>query len=89
MAAEQTRCPDDGVALTVADTGEGIPPDVLPVVFERSVRADAARSGGGAGLGLSIVRSLAEAQGGTVAADSPPGAGTTVTVTLPRWEEAG
>ena len=79
----------DGVALTVADTGEGIPPDVLPVVFERSVRADAARSGGGAGLGLSIVRSLAEAQGGTVAADSPPGAGTTVTVTLPRWEEAG
>ena len=80
---------DGGVALTVADTGEGIPADVLPVVFERSVRADAARSGPGAGLGLSIVRSLAEAMGGTVTAASTPGTGTTMTVTLPQWEATG
>lgn len=77
----------EGVALSVADTGVGIPPDVLPVVFERSVRADDARSGAGAGLGLSIVRSLAEAMGGTATAASEPGAGTTVTVTLPRWPD--
>ena len=84
-----TRAETEGVALSVTDTGTGIPPDVLPVVFERSVRADAARSGEGAGLGLSIVRSLAEAMGGTAAATSPPGEGATVTVTLPRWTEAG
>ncbi len=73
------------VAVTVADTGSGIPPDVLPHVFERSVRADASRSGGGAGLGLSIVRSLAQAMNGSVGAESVPGEGTTVTVRLPMW----
>ncbi|HIG73638.1 MAG TPA: HAMP domain-containing histidine kinase [Bacteroidetes bacterium] len=75
----------EGVEITVADTGEGIPADALPHVFERSVRADGARSGGGAGLGLSIVRSLAQAMGGSVSAVSAPGAGTTVTVSLLRW----
>ncbi|MEM6326483.1 MAG: HAMP domain-containing sensor histidine kinase [Bacteroidota bacterium] len=75
------------VAVRVADTGEGIPPDVLPNVFERSVRADGSRSGDGAGLGLSIVRSLTEAMGGTVDATSEPGRGTTVTVRLPVWTE--
>ena len=71
------------VALSVADTGEGIPADVLPTVFERSVRADASRAGGGAGLGLSIVRSLAVAMGGTVHARSVPRSGTTMTLRLP------
>lgn len=75
----------EGVEIAVADTGEGIPADALPHVFERSVRADGARSGGGAGLGLSIVRSLAQAMGGSVSAVSAPGAGTTVTVSLLRW----
>ena len=46
----------DGVEIAVADTGSGIAADVLPHVFERSVRGDGARSGEGAGLGLSIVR---------------------------------
>jgi two-component system sensor histidine kinase BaeS len=78
-----------GVVLAVADTGEGIPPDVLPIVFERSVRADTARGGDGSGLGLSIVRSLVEAMGGRVAAASEPGAGTTVTIRLPTWNGQG
>ena len=79
------RSAPDGVEVSVADTGSGISADVLPHVFERSVRADAARSGGGAGLGLSIVRSLVEAMGGAVRAVGAPGAGTTVTVTVPAW----
>ncbi len=79
------RTAPDGVALAVSDTGTGIAPGVLPHVFERSVRGDGARSGEGAGLGLSIVRSLTEAMRGTVSAVSAPGAGTTVTMTLPAW----
>ncbi len=79
----------DAVALSVADTGEGIAADVLPRVFERSVRGDASRAGGGAGLGLSIVRSLAEAMGGTATADSRVGAGTTITLRLPAARDAG
>ncbi len=78
----------DGVEIAVADTGRGIPADVLPHVFERSVRGDGSRSGEGAGLGLSIVRSLTEAMDGAVGAVSAPGAGTTVTVTLPAWDAA-
>jgi len=79
------RARSDGgkIALAVADTGEGIPPDVLPIVFERSVRADAARSEPGSGLGLSIVRSLVEAMGGRVEAASSMGEGTTMTIWLP------
>lgn len=76
----------DGVEFAVTDTGEGIPPGVLPVVFERSAHADAARAGGSAGLGLSIVRLLAEAMGGHAEATSTVGEGTTVLIRLPRWD---
>jgi len=76
------------VEIVVADTGEGIPADVLPVVFERSVQADAARAAGSAGLGLSIVRSLVNAMGGTVGAASAAGEGTTVTIRLPHGRRA-
>ncbi|WP_306207446.1 sensor histidine kinase [Actinoplanes sp. RD1] len=71
--------------ITVADTGEGIAPDDLPRVFDRFWRADSSRSRetGGSGLGLSIVRRLVEAHGGTVTVASRPGAGTTFTVRLP------
>ncbi|OZC03592.1 sensor histidine kinase [Rubricoccus marinus] len=75
-----------GVEIAVRDTGRGIPAGVLPHIFERSVRADGSRSGEGAGLGLSIVRSLTDAMGGAVGAASAPEAGTTVTVTLPVWD---
>ncbi len=74
------------VEIVVSDTGEGIPPDVLPYVFDRFRQADASttRRHGGLGLGLSIVRHLVELHGGLVVADSPgTGQGATFTVSLP------
>jgi two-component system OmpR family sensor kinase/two-component system sensor histidine kinase BaeS len=75
------------VWLEVSDTGEGIPPDQLPFVFDRFYRADPARSrvSGGTGLGLAIVRAIVEAHGGrvSVASDGVPGHGSTFTVYLP------
>ncbi len=74
--------------LDVVDTGEGIPPDQLDQVFNRFVRVDVARSRkhGGAGLGLSIAKSLVEAHGGVLSIASTLGEGTHVTVRLPLVE---
>ena len=71
--------------LEVADTGPGIPPDRLPHVFEQFYRVDPSRSRetGGAGLGLTIVKRLAEAHGGRVSAESEVGRGTRISVELP------
>lgn len=71
--------------LTVADMGEGIADEDLPHIFNRFFRADRARSrhSGGAGLGLSIVRWVAEAHKGTVTVTSMPGRGSTFAIWLP------
>jgi len=76
----------DGISMVVADTGGGIRAEDLPHIFEHFYRADQsrARSSGGTGMGLAIVKSLVEAHGGRVSVASAPGAGTTFTVTLPR-----
>jgi two-component system sensor histidine kinase BaeS len=82
-----TARPDAGfVAIDVTDEGPGIGADDLPMVFERFWRAEKSRNRqtGGSGLGLAITRKLIEAHGGTVAVASPPGAGATFTLRLPR-----
>lgn len=74
------------VALSVTDTGEGIPAEHLPRIFERFYRADPSRSRdtGGSGLGLAITRSLIEAHGGHVAVQSTLAEGSNFTIHLPR-----
>ncbi len=71
--------------VAVTDTGEGIPPEALPRVFERFYRADNARHSatGGSGLGLAIVRAIIEAHGGRVWAENAQGAGARIVFTLP------
>lgn len=73
------------VRITVADTGEGIPPEHLPRVAERFYRVDTVRTGGqgGTGLGLSICQSILHAHRGTMTITSEVGKGTTVAVRLP------
>ncbi|MDR1156715.1 MAG: HAMP domain-containing protein [Oscillospiraceae bacterium] len=73
-------------ALSVEDTGPGIPETSLPLLFERFYRADQsrARETGGAGIGLAIVKSIVEAHQGTVTVESRPGEGSRFTVTLPK-----
>ena len=76
---------DEAVVLTVRDTGEGIPPDVLPHIFERFRQADdtATRRHEGIGIGLSLVHELVTLHGGRIEAESTLGAGSTFTVRLP------
>ena len=71
--------------VSVADSGEGIPPDALSRVFERFYRADSARqaSTGGSGLGLAIVKAIIEAHRGTIWAENIPNSGARFVFTLP------
>jgi signal transduction histidine kinase len=77
------------LSVSVRDSGSGIDPIDLPYIFERFYRADRSRSGatGGSGLGLSIVKAIISAHGGTVHATSTPGKGTIITFTLPLAAE--
>jgi signal transduction histidine kinase len=72
--------------VTVTDRGQGIAPEDLPHIFERFYRADKSRnrSTGGAGIGLAIVKTIVEAHGGKVKAESEPGKGSTFTVLMPK-----
>jgi len=76
----------ESVQLTVHDSGEGIPPEALPHIFERFYRADRSRSRalGGSGLGLAIARKLAEAHGGELNAGNHPTGGAVFTLILAK-----
>jgi len=80
----------DGYArITVTDSGEGIPSEFLPHIFEAFSQADHGNPRGGLGLGLSIVKYLVEAHRGTISVSSDPGHGSTFVVTLPALDDHG
>jgi signal transduction histidine kinase len=81
LVAEQA---EGSMIVSVQDNGTGIPPDILPHIFERSYRGDPARSGNESGLGLAIVKSIVELHGGSVSATSQPGVGSCFSLTLPN-----
>ena len=76
----ETALEDTSVRISVADTGAGIDPELLPRIFERFAKGVDSR---GSGLGLAIARYLVEAHGGTIVAESDPGNGTTFTIRIP------
>jgi two-component system sensor histidine kinase BaeS len=77
---------EDAVAISLKDTGEGIPPEDLPFIFERFYRADKSRNRltGGSGIGLAVVKAIVEAHGGRVMVRSAFKKGSEFIVTLPR-----
>ncbi|RRD03548.1 HAMP domain-containing protein [Arachnia propionica] len=76
----------EGITLAITDTGEGIPAEQLPHIFERFWRADPSRHrvAGRTGLGLAISEALVKAHDGTITVASTVGEGTTFTITLPE-----
>jgi signal transduction histidine kinase len=85
LIATATR---DSLSVTVRDTGPGIAPEHLPLIFDRFYKTDASRkAAGGSGLGLSIVKAIVERHGGRITARNDGGA--TFEVVLPRVLDAG
>jgi signal transduction histidine kinase len=75
---------DDTLAFSVQDNGQGIPAESLPYIFDRFFRADPARAQGSeSGLGLAIARSIVEAHGGSISAESEVGKGTKIRMVFP------
>ena len=71
--------------ISIADSGPGVPDDALPKLFDRLYRVESARTRkvGGAGLGLSICKSIIEAHGGSIAAQKSAAGGLEILVKIP------
>jgi two-component system sensor histidine kinase KdpD len=80
--AIDARIDSGSLLLTVSDKGPGLPPETLPLVFDKFYRAPSAPAGG-TGLGLAIVKGFVEAQGGQVQAENNPGGGACFIIRLP------
>ena len=78
------------VFIEITDSGQGIPAEAIPHIFERFYRADPSRSRqiGGAGLGLSFAKWIVEEHGGTIHVDSELDRGSTFTIRLPRTTDS-
>ena len=74
------------ICISIKDNGNGIAQENLPFIFERFYRADKSRSRttGGSGIGLTIVKSLVEAHGGTISVDSKLNSGSEFIISLPK-----
>ena len=77
---------DSSLVLSVQDNGSGIPPEILPDIFERSFRGDPSRSGAESGLGLAIAKSIVGLHGGSIQAESD-GTGSKFSITLPMVQQ--
>lgn len=75
--------------ITVKDTGEGIPSEEIPRIWERLYRGDKSRAQRGLGLGLSLVQAITKAHGGRVSLESSLGKGSSFTIHLPSGNKAG
>ena len=80
LSARRSR---EAIEIDVSDEGPGFPPELAPHAFERFARGDGERTRGGAGLGLAIVRAIAEAHGGTATIVDASSAGATVRLRFP------
>ncbi len=84
LSAQRLSGDQSWIQLTIRDTGPGIPPEVLPHIFDRFYRRGRDKGGSnGFGLGLAIVQEIVTLHGGTIRAMSTPGEGTTFTLLLP------
>jgi two-component system, OmpR family, sensor kinase len=79
------RAADRSLEFAISDTGPGIPPDQLGLVFDRFHRARGSRVEGGSGLGLAIAKAIVDAHGGSIWAESRPGEGTTIRFRVPGY----
>jgi two-component system sensor histidine kinase KdpD len=83
----RTSCEEKSLFLSVADNGPGLPPDLLPGIFDKFIRAPGAPAGG-TGLGLAIVKGFIEAQNGTITVANRPAGGLIFAIHIPQTESA-